>query len=205
MNPFIQAWLLQAFVLFLIVGSLAGLAVGVLLFWRPQAVRRAGQKLNRWISTRQMDQALERTVSLDHWFYRHHRISGAASLLGALYILYFFTARMQREQILGGLARSFQLPPQLAAGLLDAVVLSALVGALFAVLVSLFLLLRPSMLRGFEQGANQWVSLRRALKPAEIVRPGVDEYVFLHARQAGALLILGSLYVLAMLLSWLGH
>jgi len=84
-------------------------------------------------------------------------------------------------------------------------VLSALLGALFAAFVSLFLLLRPSLLSGFEQGANRWVSLRRALKPMEIPRKGVDEYVFRYGRQAGTLLVLGSLYALAFLTYWLNH
>ena len=74
-----------------------------------------------------------------------------------------------------------------------------------AVFVSLFLLLRPSLLRDFEQASNRWLSLRRALKPMEVRRDGVDEYVFRHARQAGILLMLGSLYVLALLTSWIGH
>jgi cell division protein FtsW (lipid II flippase) len=84
-------------------------------------------------------------------------------------------------------------------------VLSSLLGALFAVFISLFLLLRPSMLRDFEQGANRWVSLRRGLKPLEIGRAGVDEYVFKYGRQAGILLVLGSIYTLSLLTFWLGH
>jgi hypothetical protein len=93
----------------------------------------------------------------------------------------------------------------LIAGLLDALVLSALIGALFAAFVGLFLLLRPSMLREFEQGANRWISLRRALKPMEIPRAGVDEYVFLHGRRVGVLLVLGSLYTLVLLTLWLSR
>jgi hypothetical protein len=93
----------------------------------------------------------------------------------------------------------------LVGGLLDALVLSALLGALFAAFVSLFLLLRPSQLRDFEQGANRWVSLRRGLKPVEVPREGLDAYVFKYGRQAGILLILGSLYTLAFLAFWLSQ
>src|SRR5512135_293024 len=205
MNPLIQSWLLQSFVLFLIIGSFAGMVVGALLLLRPQSLQTASQKLNRWVSTRHLDQSLERTVALDPFFYRYRRASGTLTLLGALYILYFFSVRMDRPGMTGVLARSFKLPTQLVSGLLDALTLSALVGALFAALISLFLLLRPSLLRDFEQGANRWVSMRRALKPAEVQRAGMDDYVFKHVHQAGILLVLGSLYVLVLLLSWLGH
>ena len=117
-------------------------------------------------------------------------------MLASGYILYAFTFGLDRASAVIGLSRRFNLPSGLVGGLLDALVLSALLGALLAVFVSLFLLLRPSLLRDFEQGANRWVSLRRALKPVEIQREGVDEYVFKYGRQAGILLVLGSLYTL---------
>jgi hypothetical protein len=205
MNPLFQFWLLQSFVIFLIVGSLAGMVVGALLLLRPQSLQRVSQALNRWVSTRHLDQTLERTVNFDSWFYRYRRVSGTITLLGAIYIFYFFTISMDRAGIISGLAKHFKLPLAAVGGLLDALVLIALLGALFSALVSLFLLLRPSMLRDFEQGANRWVSMRRGLKPVEIPREGVDEYVLQRSRQAGTLLVLGSLYALVMLTIWLSH
>ncbi|MBU1425330.1 MAG: hypothetical protein KKH12_07770 [Gammaproteobacteria bacterium] len=205
MNPLLQSWLLQSFVIFLIVGSIAGAIVGVLLLLRPQSLQRAGQTLNRWISTRHLNQSLERSVDFDPWFYRYRRSSGMLILLGACYILYYFTVSMDRTNTVSGLGRYFKLPPLLVGGLLDALVLSALLGALLAAFVGLFLLLRPSMLRDFEQAANRWVSMRRALKPMETSNRNLDDYVFRHERQAGILLVLGSLYVLVFLLSWIGR
>lgn len=205
MNPLIQSWLLQSLILFIIVGALAGMVVGAMLLLRPQSLQRVCQLCNRWISTRHLDQSLERSVSLDPWFYRFRLTGGTLTLLGSLYIIYFFTVSMDRAGTMSGLANHFNLPSSLVGALLDATVLSALLGALLAGFISLFMLLRPSMMREFEQGANQWLSLRRALKPMEIPRQDVDEYVFKHGRQTGVLLVLGSLYVLALLLSWVGH
>lgn len=205
MNQFIQSWLLQSFVIFLIVGSLAGMVVGALLVLRPQSLQRISQLLNSWTSTRLLEQPLERSVSLDPWFYRYRRTSGAFMLLGACYILYFFTVTMNKAGTISGIANQFQLPSSMVGALLDALVLSALLGALFAAFISLFLLLRPSMLREIEQGANRWLSLRSAMKPLEITRQGVDAYVFQNGQRAGILLVLGSLYVLVVLLSWFGH
>jgi hypothetical protein len=58
---------------------------------------------------------------------------------------------------------------------------------------------RPSLLRGFEETANQWLSLRRAMKPMEIQRDNMDRYVQRYARQVGIFLLLGSLYTLLLL------
>lgn len=205
MNHFIQTWLWQSLAIFLIVGSLAGMVVGALLVLRPQSLQRVSQRLNRWISTRHLDQSLERSVSIDPWFYRYRRTSCTLTLLGACYILYFFTVTMDRASAVSGLAQHFNQPAALIAWLLDALVLSALLGALFAAFVSLSLLLRPSMLRDFEEGANRWLSLRRGLKPMEIPRQGVDAYVLQYGRQAGILLVLGSLYTVVLLTIWFSN
>lgn len=204
MDTIVESLLLRSVALFLIVGSLAGLVVGALLLWRPQRLHAVSALLNRWISTRHLDQSLERSVSLDPWFYRYRRTSGTLTLLGSCYILYVFTAGLDRAAAINAFSVNYKLPAALVAALLDGGVLIALLGALFAGIISLFLLLRPSSLREFEQGANRWVSLRRALKPAEIPRTGLDEYVLQHGRRAGILLVLGSLYtvvVLTMMLS----
>lgn len=205
MNPVIESLLLRSFVIFLMVGGLAGLLVGALLIFNPQRIRVTGNLLNRWVSTRHLNQALDRTATFDPWFYHHHRVSAGLILLGSGYILYAFTVGLDRQNAIIEFARRFNLPSSLASSLLDALVLSTLLGALLAIFVSLFLLLRPSLLRDFEQASNRWVSLRKALKPMEIRRNGLDEYVFKHARQAGILLMIGSLYLLALLTTWIGH
>lgn len=202
MNPLIQSWLIQSFAIFLLIGSLAGMFVGTLLMYRPHWLQMAGHLLNRWVSTRHLDRSLERSVSIDPWFYRYRRVSGSLTLLGAVYVLYFFTVDLDRTNTINGLAKHFSLPASLVGVMLDAFVLSAMLGALCAAFVAIFMLIRPSMLREFEQGANRWVSLRRSLKLAEVSRGNLDEYVFQHNRRAGFLLLLGSLYVMVLLTIW---
>lgn len=203
MPPLIQAWLFQSAVIFLALGGVAGILIGALLVFRPGAFGALSAPLNRWISTRGLDKTLESNFSLEPWLYRHRHGTGAAILFGALFVLYFFSVQLDRAETLAGLARHYPYYPSLIAGLLDALVLSALLGALCATFVALFLLFRPSLLRGFEAGTNQWLSLRKALKPMEIPRDALDRYVERHARQAGLFLLLGGLYILVLLAYWL--
>lgn len=195
--------LFHVLLLFLMAGGIAGLFAGAALVLRPAWLLQVSRSANRWIATRQAASVLERVIKVDRWFYRHHYESGTLLLAGAVFLIYFFTARFDRLRILIGLSNAFALPPVITVTLLDSAVLGILLGAAFALIISLFLLIRPSMLRGFEQGANQWISLRRALKPFEIVRVGVDEYVFQNVQMAGVLLLFGSLYILAVLTIWL--
>ncbi len=205
MTSFVQSWLLQSATVFLIVGSIAGMLVGVVLVFRPQLIERTSRKLNVWVSTRHLDKALERSFNIDFWFYRYRYLAATLLLLGALYVLYFFTARIERESAVATLSVALAYPRLLVEAMLDALVLTAMSGALCAILVALFMLFRPSLLRGFEEEANQWVSLRKSLKPMEISRHGLDRYVLRHARLSGVFLTIGSLYTLLFLIFWLGH
>ena len=202
MHPLIQTWLLQSAIVFLILGSLAGMLIGVLLLFRPQRLRAISAVLDHWVSTRRFDRALERNIRLDPWFYRHRRITGTLTALGALYVLYFFSMQLDREQAIAGLIKRLGYHPLLVGGLLDALVLSALLGALCALLVALFILFRPSLLRDFERGANRWLSLRQSLKPLEIPRDNMQRSVERYVRQVGIFLLLGGLYTLVLLLIW---
>lgn len=197
--------LLRSLLLFLMLGSVAGLLAGAALILRPDWLVRASKSANHWVPTRKLNQSLESPINLDHWFYRYRRLSGAFILLGAVYMLYFFMFKFDKSSLLAMLVKNATVPPALMDGLLDGLVLIGLTGAVCALIVSLFLLFRPSMLRSLELGVNQSTSLRRALKPLEIPRSDVDEYVFRHVHLAGVLLLLGSLYTLAGLATWLGN
>ncbi len=205
MTAITQSWLLQSVTLFLIIGSIAGMLAGVVLVFRPQLIERIGAKLNQWISTRHLDKELDRSFNIDVWFYRYRYLTATLLILGALYVLYYFTVRIERESAVVELSASFSYPQPLVEALLDALVLTAMSGALCAILLALFMLFRPSLLRGFEEEANQWISLRKPLKPMEISRLSLDRYILRHARLSGVLLTIGSLYTLLVLIFWLGH
>ena len=199
----INKYLFHAMLLFLMVGSIAGLFAGAALVLRPSVLLQVSARVNHWVATRKISGLLEHVFKIDRWLYRHHNATGTLLLIGAIFLFYFFTARFDKLRILIGFSIRFSIPPVFSEILIDAGVLSILLGAAFAFVVSLFLLFRPSMLKGFEQGANQWISLRRALKPFESFRDGIDAYAFHNAQMTGVLLLFGSLYTLAGLTNWL--
>lgn len=200
---FTEAVLLRSLVLFLMAGSVAGLLAGVLMLWRPEWLARLSKHANKWVSTRQMGRSLEQSFNVDHWLYRNGQWSGAVLLAGAVYIVYMLTAHVGRADLLASLDHAHLVQPVLLEPLLDALVLIFLAGAMLALLVSLFLLFRPSMLRDMELGANQRVSLRQSIKPMEIQHGELDQLVFRNIQLAGVLLLCGSLYTLVVLAFWL--
>lgn len=198
---FTDAILMRSLILFLMLGSVTGLLAGAALLLRPEWMLRVSKFANRWVSTRQMARPLDRSINMDAWFYRYNRLCGALLMSGAVYVVYFFTAAFDKAAVLKNVFNAASIPPALMAGLLDALVLVSLVTAIFAAIVSLFLIFRPSMLREFEQRANQRVSLRQALKPLESQHGGLDQYVFKNVRLAGILILAGSVYTLVILVN----
>ena len=202
---FTDAVLIRSLLLFLLLGSVAGLLAGVALLLHPEWLQRLSKQSNRWVSTRQMGRSLEKEINVDHWFYRYGHLSGFLLLAGAVYIVYKLTSQISRGDMLISITKLKLVPPVWVSPLLDTLVLVFLAGAVAAAIVSVFLILRPSMLREMELGVNQSVSMRESLKPLEVQRGNVDQMVFKHVRLVGLLLLGSSLYALAGLLNWLAR
>jgi len=186
-------FLWQSLAIFLLIAALLGILLGLLLTFKPDLMERINRVANRWVSVRQIDRLLDRIISMEQWFYQYHRPLGILVILGAVYILVYFGVLFDKAIALQRL--NGYVPSGLLDGLLDALVLTSLIGAVAALFVGLLLWLRPSLLRGFEEEANQWISSRRATKVLDVPHDQVNRFVARHARQIGYLLLLGSLYL----------
>ncbi|MDD2686367.1 MAG: hypothetical protein PHY62_09440 [Gallionella sp.] len=188
----------QSLATFLIVGAVAGIALGLLLILKADKLPALNRLANRWIAVDHIGHALDKQVSVESWFYRRHRMLGAFILLGATYILIHFGMLIERTPFIAKL--SAQMPLTLAEGVADALVLIALSGGAVALSVGLFLYFRPSLLKDIEQHSNRWVSGQRVIDPLDARRDHIDHFVMRHAQRAGWLLLLGSICLLAILL-----
>ncbi|MDD5301258.1 MAG: hypothetical protein PHD65_12295 [Gallionella sp.] len=186
-----EIFLWRDLAIFLLIGSFVGTAISLLLITRPQLMEYFNRIANHWISARHLNHFLDQTISIEFWFYRHHRALGAAVMLGAVYIFIYFGVMFDKHYALR--YSQWGIPLGLLDGLFDALVLSSLTGAVVSFMVGLFLCLRPSLLRGIEEGANQWVSSRRAIKMLEVPRDQVESFVVRHMQRVGWLLLLGSI------------
>lgn len=188
--------------IFLLIGALTGVAVALMLILKPQLIQRVNHVANRWVSMRHISQMVDRSISLERWIYRHHRPMGLLIVLGAGYILYYFGWRFDKAAALQSFA-GFVPSKLLLGGLLEAMVLFALIGAGVALCVGLAVMLRPSLLRGVEGEANQWVSSRRATKVMDVMHNPVDAFVERNAQRVGWLLLVASIYLFFLMFRWL--
>lgn len=183
----------QSLAIFLLIGALTGSVLGLLLIFKPHLMEHVNRIASRWISTRRMSRLMDRSIDIDGWLFQRHRPLGILVVLGAVYMLVYFGLLFDKAAALQYWAGS--VPTKLLDGLLDAMVLTALLGGVVALVVGMFFWLRPSLLHGVEKEADQWVTIRRATKVLDVTHDQVDRFVAGHAQRVGWLLLLGSLYL----------
>ena len=189
----VEILLWRVLAIFLLIGALLGVVLGLLLIFKPHLLEHFNRVANRWVSTRHINQWLDRSISIERWFYRHHRPLGIAIILGSGYILVDFGLLFDKASALQHLPH--YLSVSLMGVLLDVLKLVMLFSSVVALLAGFVIWLRPSLLRGMEKEANQWVSSRSATKALDVPHAQVDPFVVRHAQSAGWLLLLGSIYL----------
>jgi len=199
-NPDYLLWRALAF--FLLVGALAGVAVSLLLIFNPRLMERINRVANRRVSTRPLSEWTDRRISIERWFYRHHRPLGLFMVVGAGYMLVYFGWRFDRAAALKNLS-IYGLNHLLLDMLLQAMALIALAGAAGALVIGVFMGLRPSRLKGVERLSNQWLSSRRATQEIDLERGQFDLFALRHAQRVGWLLLVGSIYLFFVMFRWL--
>lgn len=191
---FLAAILQQSIFVFLLLGSFFSLAAGLLLLFNSEKAFRIGEWMNRWVSTRAALRPLEEQHSISRPLYRMHRLVGTLICAGALYALIVLGTPYGEMAIVKSLSGIG--PPRFASWISESLRIVLLVGNLGALLFGLVFIVRPSALKGLEAWADRRISARQATKPLEEVRLTTDRFARAHPRLVGAIVAVGSLYVM---------
>jgi hypothetical protein len=192
------AW--HSFLIFLCIGSGAAVAVGIGMLLMPKKMERINQFMARWIDTDRMETVLDKPRWTERYFYRHHRLTGAFLLAGAVFVLHAFLFAKTKEKI------SVLFNGDIY-GFLDALSAIFIIGSVVAALIGATMLGRPSMLREFEAAANHWISTDRALCFFNNMHFSAERLMMRYRKIVAAFLVLGGLYSLLILgkLLWAGQ
>lgn len=191
----VTALLIKALLMLLITGSVTGLLVGVWMLIHPESFLRANRFLSQWHSTRQATKPLMVARRTERFVYRYHRPVGLLILAGSAYVLYVLVNNYDQKKLGAAMFGGGHYSP-LTDWLVPGLAVALGVGVLFAMVIGGFLLIRPSLLKGFETWANRWVSLRRASRALDEMHEGPDRFLLRWRPWVAALLILGSSYAL---------
>jgi uncharacterized protein YjeT (DUF2065 family) len=182
--------LASTLVVFLFVGSLLGLVLGLGLLLRSSATLPFIRLMNQWVSTRQALRPLEMPVQLA-------RVAGGARWFGAVLIAVgaYAAVILISTFDVHRVATLFKLDARYSLGGLgiDALKWFLVLGSLTAVITGIMLLFFPSAWRSLEARANHWYSTRNLEVAGDTVYLSLDRFVEAFPRASGAVILFMSL------------
>lgn len=189
----------ESILLFLIIGSIFALLLGLLFVLAPQQADALSLRYNRWLSLRRPSKFLEVTHETDHYFYRQHRVIGLFILFSASYILYRFAFDYDQTASVHTLT-SYLGNANVVAWLLEASLWFLLPISLLLTLFGAVLAIKPSLLKGLERQANRWISTRNIIQPIDKQNKTLDNLAHKNPHYLGWFLIFAASYNLSILL-----
>jgi hypothetical protein len=196
--------LLPALGVFLIVDCIVAIVVGLALLLRGAAVLTYLKNLNRWISTDEAFENLNRQVDIDTTLHRKRRLVGAIIILGAAGAMVLLLTQFDSQAI----ANSFRgrISPSDIASIANGARWLLVVANLVALLAGALLILRPQAAQTIETRMNHWYSGKPGVKNLDTLNLLPDRWVEAHARVAGfILLVLGVFLATILGTGWLGR
>lgn len=197
MNTMLSEILFDSAYLFIIVGTVTGLLLGLGLIFAPALTLAINDKINTRFSMREKTKVMEKPIHSEPFFYKHAKISGVIVTGGALFIL-FSLLTFNFYALIPYLPKSLSVP--VWQWLLQAGQVFFLITGVFILIFGLVVLIRPSQLKHFEQVANRWISTRRRLQGMSQDIDTANQLVNTYPRAFGSIITLLSLIVLFMLL-----
>lgn len=184
----------SSFLVLLLLACALSFAYGVWMLLQPEQALRFNQRVSKWVPTDGYSEAMGKSHATERFFYRYHRIYGLLLLASGLFMLYVISAgRWGRD-----LTRVFSLGEWSWLARDVGTLLMVMTGVLAAAF-GLIVLIRPSLLRSVEAWLNRWISTENKSKPLDVLHYAPDQFVSRHARLMAALIVIGSLYVLVVL------
>jgi len=178
---------------------LLALATALGLLAAPARLQSLARVLDSWHSLRPALGPLDKPRYTERRIYRHHRLAGALIVAGAGYTL-LRLAGIDTHATLALLPAHWD--EGLRALLAANVYWFLLLANLAALGVGLAVYFRPSLLKHLEARSNHWLSTRQAMKPLDTYHTELNVALWRHPRLTGAFLLIGSVYVWAVLIAY---
>lgn len=197
MNTMLSEIFFDASYTFIIIGTFIALFLGIALIFTPTVALKFNEKVNTRFSMRKATKKMETAIKSEPFFYKYSKISGAILVIGSLFVFYTLIT-----------FNAYPLIPHLPKGISpDAwewIIQSAQVffyiACTFIFIFGLIVFVRPSLVKGFEQAANHWISTRQGLSKMSTDIDITNKLVNAYPRAFGCFITLFSLIVLFFLL-----
>ena len=190
-QQFFVQFALPAAALFILLGSLLGVVVGVGLIARSRSIMSFMEAMNRWVSIPGgAVTALERPVTMPAARSRSRWLGAVLVVLGG-YSAGVLLASVDAQRV----AAVFGMNPRsaLVGVVLDAAKWLLVLGSVAGIAAGIMLLFFPRAWRGIEASANRWYSTRELAAAGDIPHPALDRVVAAFPKASGWVILAMSL------------
>lgn len=185
----------------LIVFSVVALIVGVMLLVAPQKLARLRQISDQWMTPRKPLKSIEIPRESDPFFYRNHKWVGAMAIVLPVITLYLLLYSVAEQLPQSSVTREEHY--LFWQWLFESAILFLWITNIFAFAVGVAIFFRPSLLKRVESISNRWLSTRQGLRRLDQSYSQLDEWMLKRSRWTGLFLILGALYILIIILTFM--
>ena len=197
MNTMLSEILFDASLIFIIIGSVIAFILGLGLILAPALTLKLNEKINTRISMREKTKTIEKPIKSEPFFYKHSKFSGTILVIGSLFVLYTL-------QTFNAYSLIPHLPKSISTTawewIIQSVEIFFFISCVFIFVFGLIILIRPSMIKNFEQAANHWISTRQGFSKMSADIDITNKLVNTYPRVFGVFIALFSLIVLFLLL-----
>lgn len=197
MNAMLTEILIDSSYLFIIIGSFFALLLGIGLIFAPFVTLKLNSKINTHISLREKTKAIETEIKSEPLFYKYSKISGIILILGSIFVLYTL-ATFNAYSLIPHLPKS--ITPPAWEWIIDSAQIFFFITCCFILIFGIIILIRPSLVKNFEEGANHWISTRKSFSKMSTDIDFTNKLVSTYPRLFGAFITFISLIVLFLLL-----
>ena len=195
MNSMLSEIFYDASYLFIIIGTFIALILGLGLLFAPTITLRFNEKINTRFSMRKATKKIETAIKSEPLFYKYSKVSGALLVAGSLYVLYTLNTFNAYSLIP-------HLPKTINAAawewIIESLQIFFYVTCVFIFIFGVLVFIRPSLVKGFEQAANHWISTRRGFSKMTTDINFTNKLVGAYPRVFGAIITLFSILVLVL-------
>lgn len=189
-NSELIQWLVASLFWLSVLVSLCGL----IFIIRPSIFLHYNNKLNRWISTNEFFDFIDKPRHIERVVYHYHHLFGAVILLGAGYCMYEFLYHINTQIFVRNLPVIGNV--RFSAWLYEIVYYLLIVANGLALIVGLIILVRPSLLKGMESIANRWISSSDYTKTLDSTHSIPEHILPGNIRLFGLIVLLGGVYIM---------
>ena len=168
--------------------------VGLALIIIPDRMMEWGKSANRWVSTTDFFDALDKPRNHERFYYRQHHLLGAVITVLSVIIIYMLMFNTGFGLTAAGLDKL--AASDFGKWLLQTAYYILIVLCVFTLIAGIIIFARPSLLKSIEEWGNRWVDTQKPLQRFDDVHD-IPESIFPgKPRLFGGFVLVCALYII---------